>query len=135
MHNRPDIFLQNLPWPLFFKEGNSSLLEREGRRDLVPDVYRILDWLITLRALREDNSLDLFFLALQGREEREFLEGKLDAHLKNVEPPSVDRRVNAVFHDRINVVEHDPHRGIEVPVLARGEISSLLSLLPFAEVQ
>ena len=45
---------------------------------------------LTLPALREENSLDLFFLALQGREELEFLEGKLDAHLKNIEPPSGD---------------------------------------------
>jgi hypothetical protein len=31
--------LQNLPYPLFFKEGNSSLLQREGRRDFVFGVY------------------------------------------------------------------------------------------------
>ena len=45
---------------------------------------------LTLRARREEYSLDLFSLPLQGREEREFLEGKLDAHLKNVSlPPSI----------------------------------------------
>ena len=69
------------------------------------------------------------------RKGHEILEGKLDAHLKEVELPLINRGVDAVFHDRINVVEHDPHRGIEVPVHARGEISSLLTLLPFAEVQ
>jgi hypothetical protein len=53
--------------------------------------------------MREENFLDLFFLAIQGREESEFLEGRLDSHLKNVQPSSVDRRVNAVFHDRIEV--------------------------------
>jgi hypothetical protein len=26
---------KNLPYPLFYKEGNSSLLYREGRRDLI----------------------------------------------------------------------------------------------------
>jgi hypothetical protein len=28
------------------KEGNSSLLQREGRRDLTFSVYIIMDWLI-----------------------------------------------------------------------------------------
>jgi hypothetical protein len=32
---------ENLPLPLFSKEGDSSLLQREGRRDLVFSVYTI----------------------------------------------------------------------------------------------
>jgi hypothetical protein len=34
---------ENLPYPLFSKEGNSSLLQREGRRDLILSVYTIMD--------------------------------------------------------------------------------------------
>jgi hypothetical protein len=33
------LFLQNLPYPLFYKEGNSYLLEREARRDLVFGIH------------------------------------------------------------------------------------------------
>jgi hypothetical protein len=33
---------ENLSLPLFSKEGDSSLLQREGRRDLVFSIYTIM---------------------------------------------------------------------------------------------
>ena len=89
-------------------------------------MYRSVD----PRALREENSLDLFFLALQGREEREFLEGKLDAHLKNVEPPSINRGIGPVLGYGVYVIQHHPHGRIEIPIQAGGEIAPFPSLDP-----
>jgi hypothetical protein len=63
-------------------------------------------------------------------EDRKFLEGKLGTHLKNVQPASVDVRVDTIFYHRINVVEHNPHGGIEIPVYPGGEISPRSPLHP-----
>jgi len=35
--------------PLYQRGGNSSLLQREARRDLIFDVYTIADWLVNHR--------------------------------------------------------------------------------------
>jgi hypothetical protein len=44
-----NIVLKISPPPSLPKRGNSSLLQREGRRDLVFDVYTIMDSLVIIK--------------------------------------------------------------------------------------